>query len=52
MNGLSELCKIGDVIWEWDMVLGKWDGNFEKDQDNSGESNVWCKTDEEKGQRT
>ena len=31
-NGLSELCKIGDVIWEWDMVFeGKWDGNFKKD---------------------
>ena len=21
MNGLSELCKISDVIWEWDMVF-------------------------------
>ena len=46
-NGLSELCKIGDVIWVWDMVLeGKWDGN-EKDR----KSNVWCKTDAEKEDR-
>jgi len=51
-NGLSELCKIGDVIWEWDMVLeGKWDGNFKKDQESNGESNVWCKTDREKENR-
>ena len=27
---------------------GKWNGNFEKDQENNGESNVWCKTDGEK----
>ena len=27
---------------------GKWNGNFEKDRENNGESNVWCKTDGEK----
>ena len=51
-NGLSELCKIGDVIWEWEMVSeGKWDSNFEKDRKSNGESNVWCKTDGEKEDR-
>ena len=41
-NGLSELCKISDVIWEWDMVFeGKWDGNFKKDRESNGESIVW-----------
>ena len=27
---------------------GKWNGNFEKDRESNGESNVWCKTDGEK----
>ena len=36
------------LVWEWDMMFeGKWNGNFEKDQ----ESNVWCKTDGEKEDR-
>ena len=39
-NGLSEVCKIGNVIWEWDMVFeAKWDENFKKDR----ESNASCK---------
>ena len=51
-NCLSELCKIGDVIWEWDMVFeGKWNGSFEKDWESNGESNVWCKIDGEKEDR-
>ena len=27
---------------------GELDGNFEKDQESDGKSNVWCKTDGEK----
>ena len=51
-NGLSELCKISDVIREWDKVFeGKWDGNFKKDWESNGESNVRCKTDGEKENR-
>ena len=30
---------------------GKWDGNFEKDQESNGKSNVWFKTDGEKEDR-
>ena len=30
---------------------GKWDGKSEKDQVSNGESNLWCKTDEEKKDR-
>ena len=30
---------------------GKWDGNFEKERESNGESNVWCKTDGEKEDR-
>ena len=46
------MCKIGDVIWEPDMVFeGKSNGNFEKDRVGNGESIVWCKTDGEKEDR-
>ena len=48
----TKFCKIGEVIWEWDMVFeGKWDGNFKKDRESNGESNVWCKADGEKENR-
>ena len=30
---------------------GKCDGNFEKDRESNGESNVWCKTDGGKGDK-
>ena len=30
---------------------GKWDGNFKKDRESNGESNMWCKTDGEKDNR-
>ena len=30
---------------------GKLDGNFTKDRDSNGESNVWCKADGEKENR-
>ena len=30
---------------------GKSDGNFEKDRESNGESNVWCETDGEKEDR-
>ena len=33
------------------MFDGKWDGNFKKDRESNGESNVWCKADGEKENR-
>ena len=51
-NGLSELYKMGDVIWERDMVFEQtWSGNFEKDRESNGDITVWCKTDGEKKDR-
>ena len=48
-HGLSELRKIGNVIWEQDMVFeGKCN---ERERESNGESNVWCKTDGEKENR-
>ena len=33
------------------MFEGKYNGNFEKDRESNGESNVWCKTDGEEEDR-
>ena len=36
-------------MWEWDNVFeGKWDGNFEKDRESNGESDVCAKLMEKK----
>ena len=39
---LWELCNSSNTVWKWSMVPErKWDGNFVKDIEIHGESNVW-----------
>ena len=41
-KNLSELCKVGDVVRESDIVSArKWDGDFEKKSKSNHKSNVW-----------